>query len=333
MKVYDESWDFPHQHNGSELWQESDWLSCYDVEQGVGIIFRIGQRPVQAKGQPSLFVFDVTGQRYLMPQKGGEGTASEIAAADRWQNGYRAAGHKVEALGKGEVRYSWKYPDTRGELVFQQQLYVPRDWSKSGKHGAVTSDMNADGHLECSGRVVGKVRIGSQEYSIDCFGHRDRSWGERDQYVSRMRRCLSAWGSVGDSLSFAAALMEFDDGRAVTTGFVVRDGAEQDLTYLNMQTIMDGDMATPLAGKVILELESGERLHVECDLKQAFGGFHPGTSFAAVGASHYAGEAGFCCYSVISNTSRGEHLLTQADVSGLALTNGLSASVTNIVNS
>ena len=326
MKAYDDSWDRPHRSDGSELWQESDWLSCYDTEQDVGVIFRLGQRPDKGKGQPSLFVFAVDGQRFLLPDEGGMGADCDICAADRWETGCQVSGHGVEAMGSGEMLFRWDYPESAGELKFQDQIYVPRDWSTSGKHDEVVADMNADGHLECSGRVRGEVRIGDKQYRINCFGHRDRSWGKRDQYVSRMRRCLSTWGSVGGELSYAAALMEFDDGRGVTTGFVVRNGVEEDISTLNLLTTMDGDMVTPLAGKVMIRLESDERIDVDCDLKQAFGGFAPGTTFGALGAANYAGETGYCCYSVITNVSRGEHRLAQDEVTGLAITPGLSPS-------
>ena len=325
-KVYDESWDRPHQSNGSELWQESDWLSCYDTEQGVGVIYRLGQRPAKGEGQPSLFAFAVEGHRFLLPEVGGMGTDWNITDEDRWETGCQVSGHKVEALGGGEMLFRWDYPESAGLLKFQEQIHVPRDWSTSGKHKNVVADMNADGHLECSGRVRGEVRIGDKQYQLNCFGHRDRSWGERDAYVHRMRRCLSTWGSVGPELSFAASLMEFDDGRSAAMGYVVRSSVEEDLSTLNLLTTMDGDMATPLSGKVVIGLESGELITVDCDLKQAFGGFSPGSTFAALGAAHYAGQKGFCCYSVITNTSRGEHRLTQDEVTGLALKPGHSIS-------
>lgn len=332
MSVYNESWDRPRQSNGSELWQESDWLSCYDADQGVGVIFRLGQRPDRGEGQPSLFTFAMDGKRFLLPEYGGMGTDCKITIEDRWESGCQVSGHKVEALGGGEMLFCWNYPESSGNLRFQEQIYLPRDWSRSGKHKKVVVDMNADGHLECSGRVRGELRIADKKYQLDCFGHRDRSWGERDSYVTRMHRCLSAWGSIGEELSFAAALMEFENGRSVATGFVVRNGVEEDLCTLNLLTTMDGDMATPLAGKILIGLESAEQITVDCDLKQAFGGFSPGSTFAALGVVHYAGQAGFCCYSVISNTSRGEHRLTQEEVTGLAITPGLSLSVTEVVN-
>lgn len=329
MNIYNDSWDKPHQHNGSELWQESDWLAFYDSERRVGATYRLGQRPLCGSGQPSLFVFADKEQRFLLPDKGGMGTDLDISPDDRWENGCRVEGHRVDALGNGELLYSWDYPETSGELRFHDQVYMPRDWSKSGRHNKVVSDMNAGGHLECAGRVRGEVRIADKRYSIDCYGHRDRSWGERDNYVNRMRRCLSTWGSSGHTLSYAAALMEFDDGRNVTTGFVVRNGVEEDITALNLITTLDGDMATPLAGKVVIGVESGEWIKFDCDLKQAFGGFHPGSTFAALGEFGYRQSKGFCCYSMVTNTGRGEYTLTQDDVSGLALSSGLSSSFSN----
>lgn len=322
---YDSSWDCPHQPGSESSWQESDWLTFYDPVKGVGGVVRIGQEPNRQKGQPNLFVFALGGLRFLMKDVGGRGLDCDLQPADRWGTGCRVAGHSVDALGQGRMQFRWDYPETDGDLEFSDSFYVPRDWSTSAKGADVIAGLNADGHLECAGRLRGSVRIGEVSYQLDCFSHRDRSWGVRDHYMRRMTRAYGAWGTVGPELSFAIMRLELNDGRQLATGFVARNGGSEDIGDVQLVTTLDSDLASPLRGVVIMTLVTGEVVQVECNLAQAHGGFAPGISFNAVGTFEYAGKTGFCDYSATANPGRGEHILTVDDVNSLAVEAGLSA--------
>jgi hypothetical protein len=321
---YDSSWDCPHLPGLESSWQESDWLTFYDPVKGVGGVVRIGQEPNRQKGQPNLFVFALGGLRFLMKDVGGRGLDCDIQPADRWGTGCRVAGHSVDALGEARMRFQWGYPETTGDLEFDDNFYVPRDWSTSDRGADVIAGLNADGHLECAGRLRGSVRIGEQRYQLNCFAHRDRSWGVRDHYMRRMNRAYGAWGTIGPELSFAIMRLELNDGRQLATGFVDRNGGSEDIADVTLHTTLDADLASPLRGVVIMSLVTGEIIRVECNLVQAHGGFAPGISFNAVGTIEYAGMTGFCDYSATANPSRGEHILTTDDVYGLAVEAGLS---------
>lgn len=324
MSIYDESWDRPHTPGPQDSWQESDWLTFFDPAAGVGAMYRIGQEPNRRKGQPNLFVFALGGQRFLMKDLGGRGLDCDIEPKDRWADGYRVAGHEVEAIGDGRMRYSWSYPETVAELEFHSSVYTPRDWSEDNKGEEIIAWLNADGHLECAGRLKGTVSIGNSKYQIDCFAHRDRSWGYREHYMSKMSRAFGAWGTTGETFSFATMRLEVKSGETLTTGFVHRSGKSEDILDARWITTLDSDFVSPLAGLVLLRLESGEVIRVKCDIAQAHGGFAPGTSFNSLGTFKYAGEIGFCDYSATGNPGKGDHVASGAEATLIALDAGLS---------
>lgn len=326
MKLYEESWDRPHQPSRHESWQESDWLTFFDPATGVGGIYRIGTEPNRGRGQPNLFVFALGGQRFLMRDLGGRGTDVVLGEKDRWESGYRVAGHQVDALGGGKVRFRWEYPETSAELEFYESHYAPRDWSMSGKGEVIIATLNADGHLECSGKLRGRIRIGTETYKIDCLAHRDRSWGERDHYMRRMRRAFGAWGTVGPEFSFALMRLELVTGETLVTGFVHRDGRGDDIADARFLTTLDGDFVSPIAGRLLLSLENGEALRIDCGIAQAHGGFAPGTSFNSVGSLVWEGRSGFCDYSATGNPGGGDHVASAADANLVAVEAGLTPS-------
>jgi hypothetical protein len=326
VKRYDESWDRPHRPGPQDLWQESDWLTFYDPVSRVGGIYRIGQEPNRRKGQPNLFVFALGGQRYLMRDLGGRGADCDLTDEDRWQTGYRAAGNRVDALGSGRVRFRWDYPETEADLEFGDSHYEPRDWSMTNKGGEIIATLNADGHLECAGRLRGRVRIGQSDHTVDCFAHRDRSWGYREHYMVKMKRAFGAWGTTGSDFSFAMMRLELKSGEILTTGFVNRDGRGDDIADARLITTLDADFLSPIAGAVLLTLENGEAIRIECDIAQAHGGFAPGTSFNSVGTFSHGGKVGFCDYSATANPGGGDQIASQSDATLVALEAGLSRS-------
>jgi len=327
---YDASWDRPHKPGHDPSWQESDWLTFFDPAAGVGGIYRIGQEPNRGKGQPSLFVFALGGQRFLMRDIGGRGPDCDLTADDRWETGCRVGGHRVEASGDGRVEFRWDYPETAAVLEFYESHYTPRDWSRSGKGAEIIATLNADGHLECGGKIRGSVRIGEKRYDVDCCAHRDRSWGDRDHYMRRMRRAFGAWGTVGPAFSFAVMRLELITGETLVTGFVDRGGRGEDIADARFLTTLDGDFLSPIAGAVLLRLENNETLRIDCGVAQAHGGFAPGTSFNSVGKFTWQGQAGFCDYSATGNPGGGDHIACVADATLVALGRGLSRSASPI---
>lgn len=315
---YDDSWDRPHTPLPHPLWQESDCYWFWDARLRVGGFHRIGQTPASAGGHVMLFMFAEGGERYVH-----YGTPG-ITEADRDTDGQCAGSSRVDALGDGCMRYRWDEPDSEGDLTFADAFYTPRDWSRSG-HGAVAREkMNAGGHLECSGRIRGRIRIGAREYAIDALAHRDRSWGPRDGSVVAQHRMFS--GTVGPALSVACFSLALRNGHRHAAGFVVRGGVEDDIAKVRILATLDTDGLTALGGEAQLTLASGETLAIPCRVRQGFLSVTQGyVSTDSIAEMHVGPHAGFCDLEIANNPLRGTHVPQAQEADLIGVQQGLSA--------
>lgn len=323
---YDESWDKPHKPGTEAGWQESDCYWFYDAATGVGGYQRIGQKPNAGTGQVTLFVFDREGERY---------TANDayerdrpISAADRWETGHQVETHRADALGDGRMRYRWDEPGSSADIEFCESFHMPRGWSKSSHEAQFMEAMNPGGHLECSGRIKGTVRIGERSYEIDALAHRDRSWGFRDFSQFDYRRFRMFSGTVGPELSFATFVCDTAHGRTVS-GFVVRDGVDEDISDLRVLVTIDADGLTAMGGTAVITLQSGEKLEVPYKAVQAYLTKFPannGFLIDSISEVSFAGKTGFCDAIHSINPARGTAMPNQSDSPIVAIDNGLSKS-------
>lgn len=319
--TYDESWDRPHRPGANPLWQESDCYWFYDAANGVGGFHRIGQTPAKGIGQVMLFVFEEGGERFMSVR---DFPLAPAARGDTW---HAVANSRAEALGDKRMRFTWGQQETEGDLEFYESFYAPRDWSRTGRAAKALNDMNADGHLECSGRVRGNVRVGGRTHRIDALAHRDRSWGPRDHSVVVQHRMFS--GTVGPALSFAAFTITMKHVGTHAAGFVVRDGIETDIKSLDVLTTFENDGATVAGGTAYLTLADGGDLVIPCSGVQGMLSNVHDLFFATdtISTVDWNGAKGFCDIEVSNNPGRGSYIPTPADVSRICASKGLSAFV------
>lgn len=126
-------------------------------------------------------------------------------------------------------------------------------------------------------------------------------WGFREDYVSKMRAMLGGWGTVGETFSFATMMLHLRTGERLVTGFVSRSGREEDIEDVVLYPTMADDMLSPVAGIMLLTLESGEAIRLEGKLAQSYAGYGPGTAFSALGALEQGGRQGFMNLSLYAN--------------------------------
>lgn len=329
---YDVSWDKPHRPGEALNWQESDCYWFYDRQQGVGGFHRIGQRPNQGKGQLILFAFKEGGERFLMRAEGRADGEGEIALTpeSRQENRQMVGTHTAEALGDGRMRFTWDEPDCAADVEFYESFHTPRNWSKTGHSDEFMNNLNPDGHLECSGKLRGTIRIGSESYDIDALCHRDRSWGFRDTGRASLHRYRMFSGTVGPELSFASFLLDLKDGPKMVAGFVARHGVEHDIRDLRVMTTLDSDSFTPLGAVAVLTLENGEEIRIESEAVQGF--MTPVLEAGSAVLDHistftYEGKTGFLDLEMCNNPGRGTYVPRQEDVTFTAIDQGLSKSV------
>lgn len=325
---YDVSWDKPHQPGPDRNWQESDCYWFYDQKQGVGGFHRIGQRPNTGKGQLTLFAFKEGGERYVL--SAGEGAEVELKSDARQENKQVVGTHTAEALGDGRMRFTWDEEGCAANLEFYESFHEPRNWSKTGHSDDFMSNINSDGHLECSGMLRGTIRIGDQSYEIDALCHRDRSWGFRDNARASMHRYRMFSGTCGPELSFASFILDLKDGPKMVAGFVARDGVDKDVRDLRVMTTFDSDGLTPLKAEAVLTLEDGEEVRIESKSVQGF--MTPVPEAQAASQDHistftYNGKEGFLDLELCNNPGRGTYIPTQEDVTFTAVDQGISKSV------
>lgn len=326
--TYDASWDRPHTPGGELDWQESDCYWFYDAKIGVGGFHRIGQKPNRGTGQLTLFVFAVGGSRFVINDS--YTVDRPVSNEDRWVDGHQVCGHKAQSLGDMRMRYSWHEEQCRADLEFYESFYTPRGWSRrAGQGDAVLKNMNAGGHLECSGRIKGTLRIGNDEYTIDALAHRDRSWGRRNHSQVSYHAFRMFSGTVGPEFSCATFVLNPRGEAPVVSGYVVRNGIEEDIVDLRVLTTFDQDGTTALGGTAILRLESGEVVEVPFRTRQGLLVYFNETDAYVsdnISTIEYGGIQGFCDLEVGNNPRQGTVELTQDDVPLLAFTQGLSPS-------
>ena len=326
--TYDSSWDRPHTPSDEPNWQESDCYWFYDAERGVGGFHRIGQKPNLKTGQITAFVFDCDGERFVLNDSYSK--HRPIGPADRWDTGHRVESHVAEALGDQKMRFSWEEVESSATLEFHESFHAPRNWSKTGHSDDFMSNINSDGHLECSGKLRGVVRIGTQTYEIDALAHRDRSWGLRDNSRVSMHRYRMFSGTVGPELSFASFLLDLKAGETMVAGFVSRHGVDLDVRDLRVVTAFDSDGLSPMRATAVLTLETGERVKIHCDGVQGFMTPVPEAGAASsdtISTFTYEGKVGFLDLELSTNPGRGTYVPTPDDLTLLAIRPGLSRSV------
>lgn len=327
--TYHESMDKPHTPSAGEFWQESDCYWFYDRQQGIGGFHRIGQKPSKGTGQLTLFVFKEGGERFVL--SAGDGTELQLTADARQETKQVVGTHSAEALGQGRMRFVWSEKQCTGELEFYECFHEPRDWSKSGHSDDFMSHINADGHLECSGKLRGTIKLGADTFAIDALCHRDRSWGNRDTSRASMHRYRMFSGTVGPELSFASFLLDLKGGPKMVAGFVVRNGVDLDVRDLRVMTTFDSDGITPLAAQAVLTLETGEEIRIESTSVQGFLTPVPEAGCASqdhISTFTYEGKTGFVDLELCTNPGRGTYVPVQDDVTFTAVDQGLSRFVT-----
>ena len=324
---YEASWDRIHQPGQDDDWQESDCYWFYDAEAGVGGYQRIGQKPNIGAGQVTLFAFARDGGRFTL----NDGFVNDrpISADDRWEDGHQVDSHRADSLGDGRMRYRWNEGGCTGDLEFYKSFHTPRGWSKTGHEESFMEAMNPGGHLECSGRLRGRIEIAGKSYDIDALAHRDRSWGFRDFSGFDYHRFRMFSGTVGEELSLATFVCDTAQGRTVA-GYVVRNGVDEDIADLRVMVTIDADGLTAIGGMTHVTLASGEILKIPHRGVQGYvTQFAANNSFLVdtISEIEFAGKTGFCDSVHCINPARGSRMPEQDDTLYLAVDRGASTFV------
>ena len=111
----------------------------------------------------------------------------------------------------------------------------------------------AQGHFEQTGRVSGTIRLGDEQWDVQAFGVRDKSWGPRTWQGPSGSAAKESGATVADtgcfinwfSMNFGADLAlggtvgRTGDGTFRGKGWIQRNGATLDLNDVTMTTVYD----------------------------------------------------------------------------------------------
>ncbi len=231
-------------------WQESVAVWFHDLDAGWGGFFRFGIHPTQGFGRSMLFAYDDQGLRFRRVREHVPTSEfSELRVGTGWAG-----------VGDGAVAYGWDEPECSADLRFEG-FYEPLGFGISADESDLQRSIYT-GHLECSGRLRGSLRVGERAVVIDALCHRDRSWGPRRMDAVITNRMLT--GTMGPALSFAAIEIQTDAGPN-RHGFVVRDGVVTPCEDLVILPSIGLDGYSVDGGAAHLKLLGGEVLTITAE--------------------------------------------------------------------
>ena len=138
-----------------------------------------------------------------------------------------------------------------------------------------------ESHLDQPGRYQGTIVLDGEEFAVDSFGFRDRSWGPRSQFGRGIHgtpaRCGGySYATASERDAFHAITMDFSGDVAAQVrgeggstsmaihGYLLRDGEWSKVASGSRQVLArDPDTAYPTAVALDLVDESGRVLHAE----------------------------------------------------------------------
>lgn len=284
------SWDA-----GDPRWQESVCAWFYDPDAGAGGFIRFGIHPVDGLGRANLFAFFEDGQRFrrVVSQ-----VPIELAAGDP----IRVGGCVSDVDVDGRLRYSWAEPECAAELTMVEHFYPEHGFAGSGDEAI--SGLIYGGHLESSGVLSGRLRVGDAEKDIRALVHRDRSWGPRDMSAVVTNRMMT--GSFGPDLSFALNTIALASGTVANVGFVARDGLVEEVTDFVLLPSIHLDGYSVEGGTAVVRLASGERLRFTCETIEGF--LNPHDDYLCsehISVARCRGRTGFCDNELTNNPRLG----------------------------
>ena len=122
-------------------------------------------------------------------------------------------------------------------------------------------------HLDQPGRYTGTVVLEGEQFAVDSFGFRDRSWGPRAQFGDSMHGATNggySYATASERDGFHAITMNYGAGCIGIHGYVVRDGEWSKLKSATREVVKrDADTGFPRQVTLDITDELGRELHAE----------------------------------------------------------------------
>ncbi len=172
-------------------------------------------------------------------------------------------------------------------LLAYELAYRDPDAEGTGAEPAVSVDLTftgiarpnylGDSHLDQPGRYRGTITVAGEQFTVDSFGFRDRSWGPRSQFGygihgTRAQCGGYSYATASDGDAFHAITMDFSGdgsdgsgaGSMAIHGYVLRDG-EWSKVVSGSRRVLAREPVTAYPKAVAVDLvdELGRDLHAE----------------------------------------------------------------------
>lgn len=259
--------EFFHTVGDHDAWSESYYFNFVDPKTGVGAFTRMGFRPndgwadaLHAVYLPEGRVAFTYGRRTdLSPALiDSMGDADPTVANLRLRRGEPFVDWSIVYSGEAKVMDDPTVmlaptKDRPQGWAFEQQLDMDISFEAlSDPHYAVGG---SQGHFEQTGRASGVIRLGDEEWMVDGFGVRDKSWGPRTWQAPSGSKSKSSqpeavssglfinWFSMnfGPDLALGGTCGRTADGSFRGKGWIHRDGETLSLDEIEMTTVLDPD--------------------------------------------------------------------------------------------
>lgn len=265
MSTTDPSDEYFHPVGDDRSWSESYYFNFTDPRLEIGAFTRMGFRPREGWAD-ALHAVYLPGGRVAFTYGRRTDVTPEVIDA------MGTADPQVAnlTLRRGEPFEQWGIV-YRGEAQVMHDPTVmlmatkdrPQGWSDpveldmdvtftalAGPHYARGG---SQGHFEQTGVVAGHIRLGDEEWEVEAYGVRDKSWGPRTwqapsgsaskaaQPAAVTEGCFINWFSMnfGPDLALGGTCGRTADGSMRGKGWIQRDGEVTELTDVAMTTVFD----------------------------------------------------------------------------------------------
>jgi hypothetical protein len=299
--------DFPHAPTDHAKWQESWVVTFRDLDHDVFGFVRVGSYVNEGLSQVHWGMLTADGWRFRRHR-----LDLPLRPEDRQERSVSAGPMTIHLLADS-LRVTAEDDDASIDLTMVD-YFASQPWHM--RMGDIS--LLAGNHLESSGSVTGRVRLGDHTFEVvNGLGHRDHSWGPRDHGEVLNNRWFT--GTMGPELSFSAMNVQTGDGTLGKAGWVARNGVVEHAVDINVVTVLLADGFSPVGGWAQLTLESGEQVTIDAEVVDGIvtsshlpnGG--PGSTPAGVEGLSIARSGsleGFCDLNVNVNALKGESPVT-----------------------
>lgn len=248
----------PHAPGGHPQWSESASFWLHDEADGLAGSMRVGVRPNEGMVDAGLHFWLPDGgfiaARHVRPEsanterlEAGDARFELVEPLRRWRIFHDGPAHSLKSAREAGDRDAWHR--SRVERLIVDLEFV-------AAHDAIGFAETGDGvpspreGFEQPGRWTGSVWISGDEYRVNGFGIREKSWGLRDWQAPRMWRRFSI--ACADGTAASAVRIARDAGADLQRGWLLRGGTLSALSRVSVATTLEPDGLLPAESRLVL---------------------------------------------------------------------------------